>query len=330
MGGFLILKKILHITGGSARAGFGHAMRSWELFKHIKEETSVEFISLIPERDLTNKTEFLDYCLPLEKFDVKKLPDNIDMVLTDLPLSYFDEYISLIFKHFRHKKIASLDVYKTHFGKPDIAINLKLTPESKRLFSSYPCKQYGGLDYAVIRKGFFPYRDYQPTSDKKHVLTSIGGADFKGYTDMIFEKLKSTGMGNNNVEYDIVLGPWNRSRIDSEENNLFRLYRAPKNIEELMARSSLTICNGGTTLLECCYLGIPAIVMPQTEEEKIFFQSFAKRGVGKIMDIDDPSFTTFVMNILKDDEYLSTQRRISKELVDGKGIERIKKIILND
>ena len=324
------MKKILYITGGSAKAGFGHAMRSWELFNQTRGESSINFISIVPERELLRRIEFSDYCLPLEKFDVEKLPDNIDMVVTDLPLAYFDEYVSLIFKHFRHKKIVSLDIYQAQYGKPDKAINLKLTTESESLFSSYPCKHYWGLDYAIIRKGFFRYRDYKFTLNKKQVLISIGGADFKGYTDKILEKLRSTDKNSNNVEYSVILGPWNRSRIGKKESNSFKLYRSPKNIEEIMARSSLSICNGGTTLLECCYLGIPAIVMPQTEEEKIFFQSFAKRGVGKIMDIDDPSFTTFVMNILKDDGYLSTQRRISKELVDGKGIERIKKIILND
>jgi len=58
------------------------------------------------------------------------------------------------------------------------------------------------------------------------------------------------------------------------------------------------------------------------------FPFFAKEG-REIVEIDNPSFATIILDTLKDDEYLDTQRRISKELVDGKGIDRIKRIILD-
>ncbi|MFQ3579374.1 MAG: hypothetical protein SNJ71_04440, partial [Bacteroidales bacterium] len=99
-------------------------------------------------------------------------------------------------------------------------------------------------------------------------------------------------------------------------SNKQNYFESVTNMGEMIMKHEIIICNGGTTLLEAIYLNKIIIPIPQSDLEEKFIKSINY----KFYTVNDMEFL-----IKKNDVF------IPKEvLVDNKGKERIKDIIINE
>ena len=95
----------------------------------------------------------------------------------------------------------------------------------------------------------------------------------------------------------------------------------PKNIKTKFLQFFLTLNNGGLTAIESIYLRKPAFILPQSKHEKSFINSINKKNI-------------FLGINLKSFYFPSKKELLSKftkknNIIDGKGMSRIEKLILN-
>ena len=101
---------------------------------------------------------------------------------------------------------------------------------------------------------------------------------------------------------------------------------------DLMFESDLIIAGGGMTLYELACVGTPAIVLCQTEYQLLEANHFAKEDViinlGSEKDITKKMIAHNVMLLFNDNKKRKQMSIAGKRLIDGKGVERVTKEIL--
>jgi len=263
-----MMKRIAYITGGSSRYGFGHIRRSFALAIQLRRSFKVSFYvysggALIKGFGL-RKTVYIERPF----IDVP-----CDLILLDLPERLAEKAV----QYYRHAKgaipIIALGYYATSADRPDAIINLDRISGYDR---SLGAKLYSGLEYAIIREKFFRYRRAK-LSFNPHAVTvviSLGGADDKYLSEKIIASLEKKADSYKNIRFHLIMGPLvnkKRTKILNRLRGLkLNVHSIPADMEKRMADADIAICNGGTTLLEYAFLGVPAIAIPQTELEKKF------------------------------------------------------------
>ena len=100
--------------------------------------------------------------------------------------------------------------------------------------------------------------------------------------------------------------------------------------ERHMEKCDLAFCGGGTTLMELAFLGKPVVALPQHEMERKFISEFESVGYLipgteyciKNME-KEPCMAIFQNGVLRE-----KMARSGQKAIDGKGIDRIRNILL--
>lgn len=118
----------------------------------------------------------------------------------------------------------------------------------------------------------------------------------------------------------------------AEEDSSIRIYQDIPDVYRMMHCCDLGVSAGGTTLTELCACGVPTIAFVMAENQRYGVEVFAKKGLVRYAgDIqkDGSAVTAKIISEvikLKDDYILrKTMGEKGKEVVDGKGAERIAK-----
>jgi len=332
---------ILFKVMGRPEIGLGHVMRSLELAHEIKKgmEGKIFFHCNNDPRVIEKiKNEYTVF-LTVENMDVheeiadKIMEYDIDILIID----QIDENIELC-RLVKLKKpetmIAALDYFNYGNRYLDIIINLY----NHNLNISNPVKEftgeyYEGIKYAIIRESFEKYRDKKKRikDNVNEILITFGGSDMKGNTLKILNLLNKM---NNTAKVNTVIGPMfkNTNRIIkiTENRDRYEIYQETENMEELIFTADLGFIGSGTTLLEFCALRTPAIVLPQNKREERFAELFEKNNAIRVLkeNYTEEEKISLIKKIIGSKEIREEMSGYQKQLIDGKGAERIKKIII--
>lgn len=179
--------------------------------------------------------------------------------------------------------------------------------------------------YCIVRKEFLEaYKKYAGHLPKYDIVIVMGGGDFRGYVQILFDIFANENLFlNKNIA--IVIGPLvNDSVLDLINNkDNISIIRNPENIAELMANTSVGISNGGSALIEFTMLGIPTLIFPQTEQEDVFVIPFVEHGCGILGSTDRQKFTEQIYNLWEDKALRTKMSENARNLIDGFGAERI-------
>ncbi len=192
-------------------------------------------------------------------------------------------------------------------------------------------KFFTGLQFAIIREDFHNFRISQKNIPQKvqNILISFGGADPSEYTYKLISRPEL--FNHINVSVTVGLNFQNKNKIANLElpENI-KILGTVSNIEKFMLQADLIICGAGTTMLEAFFLGTPALVIPQTEDE-MNFANFAKSqnlcNIANLNNIDN------VLSKMVDAYSFEIRKKLSKNgmtLVDGNGAIRIADIVLGN
>lgn len=324
------LEKTLLIKAiGSSEIGMGHIYRSLDLAKDLEKEFQVLFhTNNIPQVRALVHERGVRYFVHKSLANVIEA-EKVNLLLFD-QLSDDNGLFEALKAHFPYLKIVALDYFNYDNEFVDVVINLFNHNQQKSRPGRDNIEYYEGLEYAIIREEFQNYisQTREISQGVSSVLVSFGGVDSKENTRKALQLLEVAGFPNAKIE--VILGPLWRGELSKAlaPNIHFHHSVSPFFMANFMTEADFALCGAGTTMLELLSLGTPAIVLPQNHLEERFALSIEQRGAVKIIKSDaaqeDISYIYDLFTSSRERERLSER---GKSLVDGKGRERIERIV---
>lgn len=216
------------------------------------------------------------------------------------------------------------------------------TPASYEHLVPEGCRLLLGTEYVLLRPEFLSTRKQLELNDSRfqkvnHILISLGGVDRDNLTkDVILslDKGVKQGLLASSLTVTVVLGaisPHVKSVQALVEQVGFKLVVKTNvsDMAELMAQADLAIGAAGATSWERCCLGLPTILFVLAEnQEEIARQLVMKKVVWSCSKESLESLPESIHKITG--EELRVYSRNAMELVDGCGVDRVVKAVLNN
>jgi spore coat polysaccharide biosynthesis predicted glycosyltransferase SpsG len=281
------IKCIEVVCDGGTEYGFGHIRRTYTLVQSLVN-------SGFAVRYTAASIESKDL---LPNFKSSKLKPNI--CILDLPYE-INNFLSISPRN--GIPIIALD----YFGLTNTSCVISVFDRHLEL----PGLRFNGLNYAIIRNEI---KRIKMVKNNGYVVVMIGGTDLNQVGESTADFIASKG-----IKVYLIQGPTVKDNYISK-SPLIRCLKMPDNLEEIMSNCSWAVTNGGGSMMEMMHLGKPVFVIPQTQAEKKFSNFIYKKGgiigVGERVE-KIPDLTS-----------LKSISSVSKEMIDGNGVERIKDII---
>lgn len=204
---------------------------------------------------------------------------------------------------------------------------------------------YGGLDQEQIRvngtEHFHgaPYllldheigqlkETYEVRKECKKVVISLGGSDPRG----LLSKAVSALIATDHLHILAVSGKASHitEQVEAEHIQFIR------HTNRLLARlweADLAIVAGGMTLYEAVCIGVPSIVLSQVDHQAVTASSFAQKGaclhLGLGDHVDEKDISNAVQRLSGSHCLRRSIHLNGRTLIDGKGTERVKNILIH-
>lgn len=197
-------------------------------------------------------------------------------------------------------------------------------------------QSFCGPDYMVLDPEVIRLRAASPApASLNSIVVTLGGSDTYGVTPRVIAALKSQFA---EISVTVVLGP-NFQHDDELARALNLPGRLTVNIERnvpsliaYMARADLVICSGGTTHFQVAALGKPAVCIANEPHEIPIGRWFEDKGCGIYAGFHEERVETglikAVQSLAEQPERLIHMSRKALNAVDGKGLERVMKVLV--
>jgi UDP-2,4-diacetamido-2,4,6-trideoxy-beta-L-altropyranose hydrolase len=194
-----------------------------------------------------------------------------------------------------------------------------------------------GPRFAMLRREFTEWRggSREIPAVVRRVLVTMGGSD----PDNVTERVVQAILGGPSLSATVVVGGSNphlprlRALVAGAERDV-QLVENVTNMPELMANSDVAISGAGTTSLEMCFLGLPALLIVLADNQRPAAKELDRRGVaidlgegGKFQPLTLSPYLTRLANSQDTRKAMSERGR---ELVDGGGAERVVRALRPD
>lgn len=194
-----------------------------------------------------------------------------------------------------------------------------------------------GTSFSVIRPELLALRKASKSFELNRLVVLGGGGDDRGLIKLVLRSLKR--LPATELTVDVVVGPSNPSFFEIEklvekapDRFTIHVHEAPANYADLMAASDLAISAGGTTTFELATLGIPmlliAISSNQISQCLGWERLGAARYLGFITTLSEQSFPDSIRDVFQDASLRRSLSKKAERLVDGRGAERLAKILV--
>lgn len=326
--------KVLIITEGSSKIGFGHITRCTSLYQSFQEKGST--VHFIVNGD--SKIELLLQGMEYKIFNWLENREKLFNQLGDYDIVVIDSYLA---DEDFYKKLslyiplaAYIDDNKRINYPPGVVINGSILAEKL----DYPPRRgvdyWLGSQYIPLRHEFWEVtkKDVKPAIET--IMVTFGGDDLRNLTPMVLSLLAEHYP---DCKKKIVVGKGfkNIGEIENLRDPKTELIYYPdaEGMLETMQESDIAISAGGQTLYELARVGIPTIALGvaynQTHNveywEKVGFIEFA--GFWEEDTLSESLLEK--LESLQDKGVRTGKCRIGREYVDGNGALRIAKKCLN-
>lgn len=196
-------------------------------------------------------------------------------------------------------------------------------------------RQYIGPSYVPLRPRFAG-QDYQVREQVGQLLVTTGGGDGENIAGRILESLEDMACA-----IHVVSGPYNPHgdwlERYAREHPHVALHRQVTEMAELMLQCDLAVTAGGTTVYELCALGVPFICFSCAENQEALADYADRQGIGPDAgkyhcDADGTleNITRLARQAAADWKRRRRMSRRARELVDGRGADRLAQLLLAD
>ena len=203
-----------------------------------------------------------------------------------------------------------------------------------RLYKGTDTKVYSGMKYVPLREGF----GREGTHDKYDVLVTTGGSDT--YHISLLLALKFMGEEWKDKRICMVLGKMNNDSNEIRElaskYSGMTVLQNISNMDEIISESSFAVCAGGISVYEMMAGGTPFTCFAFSDDQKIFGERLSEHGnctyAGDARDDANAVAENVVNNLRALFSMSDAERQVlidkNKNTADGKGAERIAKIVV--
>jgi len=335
-------RKVVFRVDGDEKVGMGHIVRCLALATELQERyfCGVSFIikgeggiaEMIREKGF--KVEVLPSRMSGED-EAKRIVDfsrdyGANRIILDLKDEVSPEYIFKLRK--TNIPVISMDNNGegAFFADVNIFPVAHFIPDNR--WKKYRGKLYYGPEYVILRREF--RKDYPPLDNKTpNILITMGGSDRENLTRKILQATLSIP----DVRITVILGRfftyYSEIRQMAARKGNIDVYRDVQNIAEFMLRADLAITYFGVTAYELAKMGVPAIVIAHSERDKINAERFSKYGtcisLGYFKEVNEKKIYSATRRLLGDKKLREKMSENGKKLLDGKGGERVARIIVD-
>lgn len=203
-----------------------------------------------------------------------------------------------------------------------------------KVYAGSEVKLWLGCEYIPLRDEFCSAKEKDISEEIKNVMITTGGTDGFHVTEYILNLYVKKYP---NINFHVVAGRFfnnlhNLKEMEEKNNNVI-LHENVKKMSDLMNKCDVAVSAGGTTLYELCAMGVPTICFSVADNQSIGVRAMGNQNImlsaGDIRDGQD----TFGKRLeecfdkLQTGNVRSTYSGRMQSFVDGKGAERIAKII---
>ncbi len=248
----LFKKPSIAIIGeGSEKTGTGHIIRPLKLLEYITDMLDCEICFFTNDNALIRRIKSAGCKTRI--CDVAKTKGEKMKLIKQVSAEGFDIIIIDMYEIFR-EDVKSL---------------------GDRIFCIE--ENYTSPEKAILSRAFDSAKKSAARKEAKKILITFGGSDPYNITMTALVPLLKTC-----CKIDVVLGGMFKhadeiSKTCRSYKNV-RTFQSIKNMALLMSKADIAVCNGGTTMYELCYLGVPCIVVCNTEYEKKGADDMQERG----------------------------------------------------
>ena len=189
-----------------------------------------------------------------------------------------------------------------------------------------------GPRYVLLRKEFSDWRAWKReiTRDGKRVLVTLGGSDADHVARTVMQALALVRVEG--MEAKVVLGGNAARRLDLEplvsagQGKVSLTYNAD-NMPELMAWADVALASAGSTAWELCFMGLPALLIDLVPHQRRVAETLEQMGMAQHLDssidLSPGKVAEELESLLQAPERRSSMSQCGRELVDGRGAQRV-------
>ena len=187
-----------------------------------------------------------------------------------------------------------------------------------------------GPRFAMLRREFTSWRGWnrEIPAVARRVLVTMGGSD----PDNVTERVVRAILAEPSLKATVVVGGSNphlpklRELVTGAQRDV-QLVENVTNMPELMANSDLAVSGAGTTSLEMCFLGLPALLIVLADNQRPAAEELNRRGaainLGEGAEIRPSTLSPCLTRLVSSQGTREAMSERGRELVDGHGAERV-------
>lgn len=191
------------------------------------------------------------------------------------------------------------------------------------------CELLLGPSYALLRNefSFFRKKSFVRNGIIKRLLIFFGGIDAENCTSLAIEAISELDL---DIAVDVVIGKHNPFK--EQVKNACRRYKYNCHIQtmriaELMSSADLAIGGAGTSSLERCSLGLPAVIISIANNQIELARSLHSIGasfyLGSSENISKENLKKIIKDLYQSPHQVNRASIAAYSLVDGLGAKRV-------
>jgi UDP-2,4-diacetamido-2,4,6-trideoxy-beta-L-altropyranose hydrolase len=236
-------------------------------------------------------------------------------------------------------RIAVIDDLADRNHDCDLLIDANLLANSERRYvgrTSGVSRFCTGPRYAMLRPEFAQKAQETKRDFRKirRILVTFGGFDVANHTKLALQALEYIGFSGA-VDVVVAAGHPDLQELTAlaDRHSRWTVHIQAANMAELMASADFAIGAGGTTTYERACLGLPSLAICAAENQRAQLQHAAAAGILTNYPAERLSvehLSQAILNHIGSPERLMAQSQKGQHLVDGRGAERVVKVLLAD
>ncbi len=189
-----------------------------------------------------------------------------------------------------------------------------------------------GTKYVLLRREFWQWQGWvrEIPAVARKILVTLGGADPDNVTLKVIQALQEVTVegleaivvvGGSNPHYEKLLAVVEKSEV------LIELRRNVTNMPELMAWADVAIAAGGSTTWELAFMGLPSLLIVLADNQKAIVDRLNSVEVAVSLGwhyfVSGSLILRKVGQLTKDEKRRSQMAKLSQDLIDGDGGDRV-------